>query len=114
MSKFPVNSSINIEIDFRRLEFIASWFEEIIFAECKYIKESLNQNSNQTSEKLSYFKDSFDNNQKSNQENTNFKLPPNMNKNFLKDMLEFRKKNSEMCNMILVLLVVSFHIFFKH
>lgn len=31
----------------------------------------------------------------------------NVGKNFLKELLDFRKKSTEMCNMILVLLVVS-------
>ncbi len=54
----------------RRLDFIAQWFESIIFNE--------NDNYDQ----------------------------PELNEYFLKELLEYRKINVEMCNMILVLLVV--------
>lgn len=66
------------ETDTRRLEFIANWFEEIIFNESKEYEK-----------------------QKPDTHQSDF------NQYFLKDLLDYRKFNTEMCNMILVLLVVS-------
>jgi hypothetical protein len=99
LSKFPVNETQNsgnnfhfnnakaykfnssfktkIETDTRRLEFIANWFEEIIINESKEYEKQNPEN------KQSDF-----------------------NQYFLKDLLDYRKLNTEMCNMILVLLVV--------
>ncbi len=70
------------------MEFIAVWYEEIIIDECKqFHQEKLKFNSNNASEISNDLLD----------------LP---NVSFLKDLLEYRKQNTEMCNMILVLLVV--------
>ncbi|CAF0915842.1 unnamed protein product [Brachionus calyciflorus] len=79
MSKFAVNEVHNIETDSRRLDFIADWFEEIIKADCVYASKKFNiQLKNQI-----------------------------VMKNFLRNLIEFRRTHTEMCNMILVLLVAS-------
>lgn len=79
MSKFPVNEIKNIENDTRRLEFLAEWFEEIIEVDCAYVTKKYNVRLESC-------------------------LLP---KKFLRNLISFRKSNTEMCNMILVLLVAS-------
>ena len=85
LSKFPINETKTLETDMRRLEFICNWFEEIIIHDC----------------------DQFDEYVQTRPELHSYVIVPAIQKNFLKDLLEFRKSNREMCNMILVLLVVS-------
>ena len=85
VSKFPVNEKKTLDTDMRRLEFIAEWFENVIINECKEYANYLDAKS----------------------ETEIFINSPTFQKNFLKDLLDFRKVNPEMCNMILVLIVVS-------
>ncbi|RNA12826.1 subfamily C member 14 [Brachionus plicatilis] len=79
MSKFAVNETKNIETDMRRLEFIAEWFEEIIKVDCSYVAKKHNIR----------LESCF------------------LSKNFLRNLIDFRKSHTEMCNMVLVLLVAS-------
>lgn len=79
MSKFAVNEIKNIETDIRRLEFLAEWFEEIIKVDCFYVTKKYNIQ----------LENCF------------------LSKNFLKNLIDFRKSHTEMCNMVLVLLVAS-------
>ena len=81
MSKFPTNETKTLETDVRRLEFISSWFEDIILGECM----------------------EFEKEKQSRPEWTHVVFP-RFEKGFLKHLFDFRKANLEMCNMILVLL----------
>ena len=69
---------ILIENDLRRLEFISAWFEEIIISELKSVTNDTNERTNVL-----------------------------LNNFFLRDLIEYRRLKTEMCNMILVLLVVN-------
>ena len=83
------------ELDLRRLEFIASWFEEIILSECKFIDENLS---------------SIANGMETEDDEDNL-LSNLVEKHFLKELLEYRKQNTEMCNMTLLLLIVKIYRF---
>lgn len=87
MSKFPMNETKTLETDIRRLEFISLWFEELIIHECnEYDAYVQSRPDLQATVVVPYFQ-----------------------KDFIKELLNFRKTNIEMCNMILVLLVVSLY-----
>jgi hypothetical protein len=86
LSKFPVNGVKNIETDTRRVEFLASWFEEIIREE-EYTQKT----------QISFVQNSSH-------------VDLGLKRQFLKDLLDYRRTHTEMCNMILVLLVVSSHL----
>jgi hypothetical protein len=77
-SKFAVNEIKTIETDRRRLEFIASWFEELIVNDCRQLAAI---------------------------DKSILKLPI-LARKFLKELVEYRQTNFESCNMILILLVV--------
>ena len=85
MSKFPMNETKTLETDIRRLEFISSWFEQIIINDCI----------------------EYDAYVQARPELQTIVVVPFFEKDFLKELLSFRKNNIEMCNMILVLIVVS-------
>ena len=74
------------ETDLRRLDFIAGWFEDIILAECRNIDENANNISQVEEDNL---------------------VSNLVEKDFLKDLLKYRRQNTEMCNMTLLLLIVN-------
>jgi hypothetical protein len=96
LTKIAINETKNIETDLRRLEFIALWFEDFIQSECKHARQLLSGQLLLESDLNSVPKC-----------NSTNEIIPLMHKNFLKELLDYRKIKNEMCNMILVLLVAS-------
>ncbi len=90
-SKFAVNEIKTIDMDRRRLEFIASWFEDLIVIECKQLGSVGSSSS---------------------EDKSTLKSSALLGRKFLKELIEFRKTNFESCNMILILLVVRYPFFF--
>ncbi len=87
VSKFPLSETKTLETDLRRLEFISTWFEELILRDCQDYDSYLQARPHLQADAV----------------------VPFLQANFLKELLEFRKMNTEMCNMILVLLVASLY-----
>ncbi len=87
ISKFPLNETKTLETDLRRLEFISTWFEEIILRDCHEYDTYLQERPELQADAI----------------------VPWLHEGFLKELLEFRKVNTEMCNMILVLIVASLY-----